>query len=151
MSLPWETSKGRQGGEWLHSPLSFASPSPQGAALNPKPHTGNKPQGDGVLLQELCLPSSKSAQGASPHLGPHPSPCLQTLAGGTYRHQGQLLHQLEQAFFDLSKQAVQPFLNVYLLLRTEGNSPPGPQKDLPCHLLSSSSILKSSMSPPICS
>lgn len=79
MSLPWETSKGRQGGEWLHSPLSFASPHPQGAALTPKPHTGNKPQGDGVLLQGLCLPSSKSAQGAGPHLGPHPGPCLQTL------------------------------------------------------------------------
>ena len=34
------------------------------AELNPKPHAGNKLQGDGAqpLLHPLCLPSSKSAQ-----------------------------------------------------------------------------------------
>ena len=56
-----------------------------------------------------------------------------------------------------SKRAVQgllstwPFLNVYLLLGTEGKSPSGPQKDPSCHLLSSFSIVKASVSLPACS
>lgn len=46
VALPRETSKGKQGGEWLHSPMSFASPSPQWADLNSGHQAENKIQGE---------------------------------------------------------------------------------------------------------
>lgn len=138
------------------APILCISKSPVGSPEPETPHRKQAPKRWGPPAVTL-LPSSKSAQAASPRLRPHPSPCLHTLAGGTCGHQGQLLHQLGQALFHLSKRAVQgllstwPFLNVYLLLGTEGKSPSGPQKDPPCHLLSSFSVVKASVSLPACS